>query len=71
MLRRIMRRAMRHAHMLGCKDPLMCQAGAGAGHGDGRGVPELGRAESLMTETLPSWRKSRFKETLGSGAEAA
>ncbi len=37
-LRRIMRRAMRHAHLLGAKDPLDAPAGACAGHRNGRGL---------------------------------
>jgi alanyl-tRNA synthetase len=50
-LRRIMRRAMRHAHLLGVQDPLMyrwCRAGAEMG----QAYPELGRAQALITETL-------------------
>ena len=65
-LRRIMRRAMRHAHMLGCQEPLMHRlvpalVGQMGGH-----YAELKRAEALITETL-KLEESRFKETLGRG----
>ena len=65
-LRRIMRRAMRHIHQMGCVDPTMYRlvpalvAEMGAQYG------ELGRAQSLITETL-RLEETRFKETLGRG----
>ena len=65
-LRRIMRRAMRHIHQMGCTDPTMYRlvptlvAEMGAQYG------ELGRAQSLITETL-KLEETRFKETLGRG----
>ena len=65
-LRRIMRRAMRHIHQMGCVDPTMHRlvpalvAEMGAQYG------ELGRAQSLITETL-RLEETRFKETLGRG----
>ena len=65
-LRRIMRRAMRHIHQMGCADPTMYRlvptlvAEMGAQYG------ELGRAQSLITETL-KLEETRFKETLGRG----
>ena len=65
-LRRIMRRAMRHAHILGCQEPLMHRlvpalVGQMGGH-----YPELKRAEALISETL-KLEETRFKETLGRG----
>ena len=51
-LRRIMRRAMRHAHMLGCKDPLMWRLVPALVQQMGAAYPELLRAQPLITETL-------------------
>src|SRR5438309_6219251 len=56
-LRRIMRRAMRHAHMLGCKDPLMWRLVPALVQQMGAAYPELLRAQPLISETL------RFEET--------
>ncbi|MDJ0609902.1 MAG: alanine--tRNA ligase [Kiloniellales bacterium] len=65
-LRRIMRRAMRHVHRLGCDEPLIWRLVPTlltqmAGH-----FPELRRAEALITDTLQR-EESRFKENLGRG----
>src|SRR5688572_22780864 len=65
-LRRIMRRAMRHATMIGAKDPLMWRLVPSllnimAGH-----YPELKRAEALITETL-KLEETRFKQMLERG----
>ena len=65
-LRRIMRRAMRHAHILGAKDPLMHQLVPSLVTEMGSHFGELGRAQSLITETLKS-EEVRFKETLDRG----
>ncbi len=65
-LRRIMRRAMRHAHMLGAKDPLMYRLVPALVDQMGQAFPELGRAQSLIEETL-KLEETRFKETLGRG----
>ncbi|MCG8596300.1 MAG: alanine--tRNA ligase, partial [Kiloniellales bacterium] len=65
-LRRIMRRAMRHAHKLGCKEPLMWRLMPALGAQMGQAFPELERAGALITETL-KLEESRFKETLGRG----
>ena len=51
-LRRIMRRAMRHAHMLGSKEPLMWRLVPALVRQMGAAFPELVRAEPLITETL-------------------
>ena len=51
-LRRIMRRAMRHAHMIGCKEPLMWRLVPALVRQMGAAYPELSRAEALITETL-------------------
>ena len=65
-LRRIMRRAMRHAHMLGCRDPLMHRL-VPALLADMSGTyGELTRAEALITETL-KLEETRFKQTLERG----
>ncbi len=65
-LRRIMRRAMRHAHQLGCKEPLMYKLVPALIEQMGKAYPELVRAEKLITETLKQ-EEERFKETLGRG----
>ena len=62
-LRRIMRRAMRHAQMLGAKDPLMYKLVPALVHEMGDAYPELIRAEPLITETL-KLEETRFRETL-------
>lgn len=65
-LRRIMRRAMRHAHLLGVKDPLMHQLVPALVQQMGAAYPELGRAQSLIEETLKQ-EETRFKQTLDRG----
>ncbi len=65
-LRRIMRRAMRHAHLLGCKDPLMYKLVPSLIGEMGAQYPELNRAEALITENLRA-EEERFKETLARG----
>ena len=65
-LRRIMRRAMRHAHMMGCKDPLVFRLVPALIEMMGQAYPELVRARPLITETL-KLEETRFKETLGRG----
>ena len=46
-----MRRAMRHAHLLGAKDPVMHKIVATLVAEMGRAYPELGRAQALIEET--------------------
>ncbi len=65
-LRRIMRRAMRHAHLLGAKDPMVYRLIPALVEEMGAAFPELERAQSLITETL-KLEETRFKETLGRG----
>ena len=65
-LRRIMRRAMRHAHMLGSREPLVWRLVPALVREMGQAFPELQRAEALITETL-KLEESRFKETLDRG----
>ncbi len=65
-LRRIMRRAMRHAHMMGADDPLMWRLVPTLVGSMGQAFPELVRAEALITETLRG-EESRFKQTLDRG----
>lgn len=65
-LRRIMRRGMRHAHLLGARDPLMWKLVPTLIREMGRAYPELGRAEALITETL-KLEESRFRKTLERG----
>ena len=65
-LRRIMRRAMRHAHLLGAHDPVMWRLVPALIGQMGAAFPELGRAEALITETL-RLEESRFKGTLDRG----
>ncbi len=65
-LRRIMRRAMRHAHMLGAEEPLMWRLVPTLVERMGQHFTELLRAQSLITETL-KLEESRFKQTLSRG----
>ena len=65
-LRRIMRRAMRHAHLLGVKDPLMHRLVPALVSKMGAAYPELPRAQSLIEETL-RLEETRFKQTLDRG----
>lgn len=65
-LRRIMRRGMRHAHLLGAQDPLMYRLIPTLVSKMGDAYPELKRAESLITETL-KLEETRFKKTLDRG----
>jgi alanyl-tRNA synthetase len=65
-LRRIMRRAMRHAQMIGCKDPLMWRLVPTLVQQMGAAYPELLRAQPLVTETLRLEEES-FRQTLGRG----
>lgn len=65
-LRRIMRRAMRHAHLLGAKDPVMHRLVPALVRQMGAAYPELGQAQPLITETLEQEEK-RFKQTLDRG----
>ncbi|MGA9442394.1 MAG: alanine--tRNA ligase [Methyloceanibacter sp.] len=65
-LRRIMRRAMRHAHMLGAKDPLLHRLVPTLVGEMGRAFPELQRGEALIDETL-KLEETRFRETLDRG----
>jgi alanyl-tRNA synthetase len=65
-LRRIMRRAMRHAELLGAKDPLMWRLVPVLVREMGQAYPELHRAEGLITETL-KLEEIRFRKTLERG----
>ncbi|GAB3126123.1 alanine--tRNA ligase [Novispirillum itersonii] len=65
-LRRIMRRAMRHAHMMGCQDPLMYKLVPALVRRMGQAFPELERAQALITETL-KLEETRFKQMLERG----
>ena len=65
-LRRIMRRAMRHAHILGATEPVVYKLVPTLVHEMGDAYPELGRAQALITETL-KLEETRFKKTLGTG----
>ncbi len=65
-LRRIMRRAMRHAHMLGANDPVMFKLVPALVRQMGGAYPELTRAQSLIEETL-RLEETRFRTTLDRG----
>ncbi|MEM9578340.1 MAG: alanine--tRNA ligase [Pseudomonadota bacterium] len=65
-LRRIMRRAMRHAHLLGAKDPLMHRLVPALVRQMGAAYPELGQAQSMIEQTLLQ-EETRFKQTLDRG----
>ncbi|MBQ8785597.1 MAG: alanine--tRNA ligase [Alphaproteobacteria bacterium] len=65
-LRRIMRRAMRHVHMLGVKEPMMYKLLPTLQKEMGEAYPELYRAEALIRETLKT-EESKFIKTLEKG----
>ena len=65
-LRRIMRRAMRHAHLLGAKDPVMHRLVPALVRQMGEAYPELGQGQRLIEETLQN-EEVRFKQTLDRG----
>ena len=65
-LRRIMRRAMRHAELLGCRDPLMFKLVPALVREMGAAYPELVRAHPMIEETL-KLEESRFRNTLQRG----
>ena len=65
-LRRIMRRAMRHAHLLGAKEPLMHRLVGALVTEMGQAYPELGRAQPLIEETLLR-EEVQFRRTLSNG----
>jgi alanyl-tRNA synthetase len=65
-LRRIMRRAMRHAHLAGAQDPLMHRLVPALVRQMGQAYPELVQAQALIEETL-RLEESRFQTTLDRG----
>ena len=65
-LRRIMRRAMRHAHLLGAKEPLIHRLVPALITEMGAAYPELGRARALIEEVLER-EETRFRQTLANG----
>jgi alanyl-tRNA synthetase len=65
-LRRIMRRAMRHAHLLGAREPLIYKLVPALNREMGQAYPELIRAEALISETL-QLEETRFRRTLERG----
>jgi len=67
-LRRIMRRGMRHAHLLGAKDPLLHRLVPTLVREMGQAYPELVRGEPLISETL-HLEETRFRRTLERGIQ--
>jgi alanyl-tRNA synthetase len=65
-VRRIMRRAMRHAQLMGCSDPMIWKLVPALVHQMGQAYPELVRAQALIAETL-KLEETRFKKTLDRG----
>lgn len=65
-LRRIMRRAMRHAHLLGASEPLMHRLVPVLVHLMGTAYPELARAQAMITDNL-LLEETRFQKTLSRG----
>ncbi len=65
-LRRIMRRAMRHIHLMGAREPVMYRLVPALVRQMGAAYPELGRAEALIVETL-LLEETRFRQTLERG----
>ena len=69
-LRRIMRRAMRHAELLGAKEPLMWRLVPALVREMGQAYPELHRAEGLITETL-KLEEIRFARRWSAGSRSS
>ena len=69
-LRRIMRRAMRHAHLLGASEPLMYRLVPALVAEMGAAYPELVRAQPLIEATLQQ-EETRFRQTLVERPQAA
>ncbi len=67
-LRRIMRRAMRHASLLGAQEPLLWKLVPALTGQMGAAYPELGRSEPLIVETL-KLEETRFRKTLSRGLD--
>ncbi len=65
-LRRIMRRGMRHAQLLGARDPLLYKLLPTLVREMGQAYPELARAEALISETM-QLEETRFRTTLARG----
>jgi len=65
-LRRIMRRAMRHAHLLGASEPLMHRLVPGLVTEMGQAFPELARGQALIEEVLQR-EETQFRKTLDKG----
>ena len=65
-LRRIMRRAMRHAHLLGAKDPVMHRLVPEVVTQMGQAFPELVQAQALIVDSLLN-EETRFRQTLDRG----
>ncbi len=65
-LRRIMRRAMRHAHLIGCEEPILYRLVPDLTDDMGHAFPELVRAKELITETI-HLEETRFHQTLARG----
>lgn len=65
-LRRIMRRAMRHGHLLGAREPLMHRLTPALIGEMGAAYPELGRAKAAIESALEQ-EETRFQRTLGNG----
>ncbi|MEN0651634.1 alanine--tRNA ligase [Hyphobacterium sp. WM6] len=65
-LRRIMRRAMRHAHLLGASEPVMHKLVPALVEQMGEAFPELPRAQEMIQSTLEA-EEERFQRTLGRG----
>ncbi len=65
-LRRIMRRAMRHAHMIGCAEPLMWRLVPALIANMGQAFPELVQTEAMIVDTL-LLEETRFRRTLERG----
>src|ERR1700734_278654 len=65
-LRRIMRRAMRHAHMMGAKEPLMYRLVPALTRQMGQAYPELNQSSALIIETL-KLEENRFRSMLDRG----
>jgi len=65
-LRRIMRRAMRHAHQLGAQDPVMHRLVPALVRQMGAAYPELARGQAMIEETL-RLEETRFRQTLDRG----